>query len=98
MIFEALHWLGLTWDEGPDVGGPHGPYRQSERSEIYREHAGAARRARRRLPLLLHPRAPRGAARGAAGEQGRSLGYDGHCRALAPAEAARRRARPASRT
>ncbi len=39
MIFESLHWLGLTWDEGPDVGGPYGPYRQSERTEIYREHA-----------------------------------------------------------
>jgi glutamyl-tRNA synthetase len=40
MIFDALHWLGLTWDEGPDVGGPYGPYRQSERTEIYKEHAG----------------------------------------------------------
>jgi glutamyl-tRNA synthetase len=39
MIFNSLRWLGLTWDEGPDVGGPHGPYRQSERTEIYREHA-----------------------------------------------------------
>ena len=39
MIFDALHWLGLTWDEGPDIGGPYGPYRQSERSAIYREHA-----------------------------------------------------------
>ncbi len=39
MIFDALHWLGLTWDEGPDVGGPYGPYRQSERTEIYRRHA-----------------------------------------------------------
>ena len=38
MIFDALHWLGLTWDEGPDVGGPFGPYRQSERTHIYREH------------------------------------------------------------
>jgi glutamyl-tRNA synthetase len=37
-IFDSLRWLGLTWDEGPDVGGPHGPYRQSERTEIYREH------------------------------------------------------------
>ena len=35
---EALRWLGLDWDEGPDVGGPCGPYRQSERGEIYREH------------------------------------------------------------
>jgi glutamyl-tRNA synthetase len=38
MIFDALHWLGLTWDEGPDIGGPFGPYRQSERTEIYREY------------------------------------------------------------
>src|SRR6266436_8080973 len=38
-IFNSLRWLGLTWDEGPDVGGPHGPYRQSERTEIYRAHA-----------------------------------------------------------
>jgi glutamyl-tRNA synthetase len=39
MIFDALKWIGLTWDEGPDVGGPYGPYRQSERTDIYREHA-----------------------------------------------------------
>jgi glutamyl-tRNA synthetase len=39
MIFDSLRWLGLTWDEGPDVGGPYGPYRQSERTEIYRQHA-----------------------------------------------------------
>ena len=38
MIFDALRWLGLSWDEGPDVGGPYGPYRQSERTDIYREH------------------------------------------------------------
>jgi len=39
VILEALRWCGLEWDEGPDVGGPHGPYRQSERSSIYREYA-----------------------------------------------------------
>ena len=39
MIFDTLRWLGLGWDEGPDVGGPYGPYRQSERTEIYRDHA-----------------------------------------------------------
>jgi len=39
MIFDALRWVGLSWDEGPDIGGPYGPYRQSERTEIYREHA-----------------------------------------------------------
>jgi len=38
-IMESLHWLGLSWDEGPDVGGPCGPYRQSERREIYEKHA-----------------------------------------------------------
>ncbi len=36
MIFESLRWLGLAWDEGPDVGGGYGPYRQSERTELYR--------------------------------------------------------------
>ena len=36
-ILDALRWLGLDWDEGVEVGGPHGPYRQSERSAIYRE-------------------------------------------------------------
>jgi glutamyl-tRNA synthetase len=39
MILDSLRWLGLDWDEGPDVGGPHGPYRQSERGDIYAEHA-----------------------------------------------------------
>ncbi len=38
MIFDSLHWLGLSWDEGPDVGGDFGPYRQSERMDIYRQH------------------------------------------------------------
>jgi len=37
VIYEALKWMGLDWDEGPDRGGPYGPYRQSERLEIYRE-------------------------------------------------------------
>ncbi|GAB3374210.1 glutamate--tRNA ligase [Spongiibacter taiwanensis] len=37
-ILDSLRWLGLEWDEGPDVGGPCGPYRQSERSEIYQQH------------------------------------------------------------
>ncbi len=38
-LMEGLRWLGIDWDEGPDVGGPCGPYRQSERGEIYRQHA-----------------------------------------------------------
>ncbi len=39
MILDALRWLGLDWAEGPDVGGPHGPYRQSERGHIYKDYA-----------------------------------------------------------
>lgn len=36
-ILEALRWLGLDWDEGPEIGGPHEPYRQSQRGEHYRD-------------------------------------------------------------
>jgi len=90
MIFDALHWLGLQWDEGPDRGGPHAPYRQSERSATYREHAaelvrrGAAYRCfctRERLEAL---RAQQKA-------QKQNFGYDGLCRSLAP-DAGERRA------
>jgi nondiscriminating glutamyl-tRNA synthetase len=38
-VYDGFHWLGLEWDEGPDIGGPHGPYRQSERLDVYREQA-----------------------------------------------------------
>ncbi len=37
-IFEALQWSGIQWDEGPDIGGPYGPYRQSERTDLYRQY------------------------------------------------------------
>lgn len=39
MILDSLRWLGLNWSEGPDVGGPHAPYRQSERMGIYKQYA-----------------------------------------------------------
>ena len=39
LIYEALGWLGLDWDEGPDKGGPYAPYRQSERLDLYKQHA-----------------------------------------------------------
>ena len=38
LIYDSLNWLGLKWDEGPNVGGSSGPYRQSERTEVYRDH------------------------------------------------------------
>ena len=37
-IIEGLKWLGIEWDEGPDIGGPYGPYRQSERLDIYKKY------------------------------------------------------------
>ena len=39
MILDSLRWLGLNWSEGPDIGGPHAPYRQSERMGIYKQYA-----------------------------------------------------------
>jgi glutamyl-tRNA synthetase len=89
MIFEALRWLGLSWDEGPDVGGPKGPYRQSERTAIYREHAeelvrrGAAYPCFCTAERLEQLRKEQRDAKAAGG-------YDRRCRAL-PAEEARRR-------
>jgi glutamyl-tRNA synthetase len=38
-IYQGLKWLGIEWDEGPDIGGPYGPYKQSERKEIYQKYA-----------------------------------------------------------
>jgi glutamyl/glutaminyl-tRNA synthetase len=38
-ILDDLRWLGLDWDEGPDIDGPHGPYRQSERLHLYASYA-----------------------------------------------------------
>ncbi|HEY8345782.1 MAG TPA: glutamate--tRNA ligase family protein, partial [Symbiobacteriaceae bacterium] len=39
VIYEDLKWLGITWDEGPDIGGPYGPYRQMARLDLYRKYA-----------------------------------------------------------
>jgi len=47
VIYEGLRWLGLDWDEGPDAGGPHGPYRQSERGHIYERELARLREAGR---------------------------------------------------
>jgi len=38
-LIDGMHWLGIDWDEGPDKGGHYGPYRQSERKQIYLDHA-----------------------------------------------------------
>ncbi|MDQ4005749.1 MAG: glutamate--tRNA ligase [Actinomycetota bacterium] len=78
---EALRWLGIDWDEGPGVGGPYGPYRQTERLELYRDSAGKlqADGAAYRCyctPQELEER------RKAALARGEPPGYDGRCRNL----------------
>lgn len=52
-LLDSLRWLGLDWDEGPEVGGPHAPYRQSQRMDVYADVAHAAEGGRARLRLLL---------------------------------------------
>lgn len=84
-IFESLKWLGLTYDEGPDVGGPVGPYRQSERVDIYPKHAkelvekGAAYYCTCTAERLEAVRKAQMAAK-------LSPRYDGHCRNLPTSE------------
>jgi glutamyl-tRNA synthetase len=88
-IFKSLRWLGLTWDEGPDIGGPSGPYRQSERTEIYRQHAEqliAAGHAYRCFATAAELDEMRATAR----EQKLATSYDRRYRDLAPDEIARR--------
>jgi len=92
MIFEALRWLGLEWDEGPDVGGPYGPYRQSERSSIYREHAEALVAKGAAYPCFCTPDRLAALREEQKARKAAVMGYDGLCRRLAPSEAVRRRA------
>jgi glutamyl-tRNA synthetase len=79
-LLDCLRWLGLDWDEGPEVGGPHGPYRQSERHEIYRDVAAkllAAGHAYESFSTNEEVDARRLAA-----GQDPKLGYDNHDRFL----------------
>jgi len=80
-LLDSLHWLGLHWDEGPEVGGPFGPYRQSQRYDLYRDVAAkllAEGFAYHCYCSQEELEARREAARAA----GRPSGYDGHCRTL----------------
>lgn len=84
-LLEAMRWLGLDWDEGPEVGGPHGPYRQSERGELYREVAAKlldAGYCYRCYCTVAELEQRREAARAA----GAPSGYDGHCRQLSASQ------------
>ncbi len=90
-LLEDLKWMGLDWDEGPDVGGPYAPYRQSDRLPIYREHAERLLRERRAyLCFCTQEELERDRAEKLANQQPPI--YSGKCRALDPAEADRRRA------
>jgi glutamyl-tRNA synthetase len=88
-IYEGLHWLGITWHEGPQEGGPHAPYVQSERLPLYQKRAqelvekGAAYYCFCSKERLAALRAEQEAAH-------QITRYDRHCRNIPPAEAAER--------
>jgi glutamyl-tRNA synthetase len=88
-ILDDLRWLGLTWDEGPDAGGSYGPYRQSERLPRYESVAGDLITRGLAYRCFCSPDVLE-AERAAALAAGRAPKYSGRCRALDPAEAARR--------
>ncbi|MEU5334936.1 glutamate--tRNA ligase [Streptomyces asoensis] len=80
-LLDSLRWLGFDWDEGPEIGGPHAPYRQSQRMDLYADVA-------RRLLEAGHAyhcycsQEELDTRRDAARAAGRPSGYDGHCRDL----------------
>src|SRR5215469_4592826 len=89
-LIDDLKWLGIDWDEGPDVGGAFGPYRQSERLAIYREHADSLVNEQKAYLCFcteeeLHLERER-----ATREHGQAI-YSGKCRSIDPADARRRR-------
>lgn len=88
-IVEGLRWLGLDWDEGPDVGGPHAPYFQSERLEGYRKMAERLVAAGGAYYCYCSPETLN-AKRQEAEARGAGLIYDRACRSLSPAEIASR--------
>jgi glutamyl-tRNA synthetase len=80
-LVSALSWLGLDWDEGPGVGGDYGPYRQSERLGVYRRAAEDLVAAGRAYECYCTPEELEDR-RERARKEGRTPGYDGHCRDL----------------
>jgi nondiscriminating glutamyl-tRNA synthetase len=98
-ILRDLHWLGLDWDEGPDVGGPRGPYRQSEREHLYHSYAKELLAAGHAYYCFCSI-AELEAGRREAAAAGRVAGYPGTCRRLGREQAQARIAageRPAVR-
>lgn len=84
-IYEDLRWLGIDWDEGPDVGGPYGPYRQSQRGQLYREALDMLLRSGAAYPCYCSPEEIEAERRRAQAE-GRSYRYSRRCRTRSEAE------------
>lgn len=95
-ILDGMKWLGLDWDEGPEVGGPHGPYFQSERLERYREAAARLVAAGRAYYCYCNPDDLK-AKREAAEQAGQSWSYDRACAVLSNEEISDREAAGAPR-
>lgn len=83
-IFDALKWLGIEWDEGPDIGGPYGPYRQSERYQIYKEYANILVERGAAYPCFCPPERLEEFKKS---RKGRITGYDRKCRSIPKDEA-----------
>ena len=90
-IFDALRWLGLTYDEGPDVGGPCAPYRQSERTDLYRRYADQLIAQDRAYPCFCSPERIKSLRERQQKEKTR-VGYDRLCASLEAEEIQRRQA------
>jgi glutamyl-tRNA synthetase len=84
-IYSALQWCGIEWDEGPDKGGPLGPYRQSERFHIYKEYGDELLRNGKAYKCFCTSE-ELDEMREIATKQGGRQGYDRRCRHLTPAE------------
>jgi nondiscriminating glutamyl-tRNA synthetase len=85
IIIGSLRWLGIDWDEGPEVGGDYGPYRQSERLGLYEEVVERLLKDERAYFCYCTPEELEDRRR-AALKRGETPGYDGRCRNLTPAE------------
>ncbi len=85
LIIEALKWLGIEWDEGPDIGGRYAPYKQSERLPLY--HKAANRLIAEHCAYKCYCSTERLAAvRKSRSKQGGAIGYDRHCRDISDDE------------
>jgi len=89
-LIADLKWLGLDWDEGPDVGGGFGPYRQSDRLAIYREHAERLLSEHKAYLCFCREEELQRERERAAAEHRQPI-YSGKCRGIDPAEAQRKR-------